>query len=447
MLLDFERYGGEYKKYKRLLSETQWYSKNELDEYQSEHLRRLVKHAYETVPYYKRVFDERKLKPLDIKSISDLHKIPLLTRKDIQTHFKELTSSRVDVKKLKLGHTSGTTGTPLEVAYDSNVIYFTYALMDRQYQWANTNLKRFGDRIAVLRGNVIVPISREKPPFWRYNYYHNQLLLSAFHMSQSNLPLYLDKLKKFNPVVLDGYPSTLYVFAKFLLNNNLTFPMSSIISSSETLYDFQREAIEEAFCTHVFDYYAAAERVIFATECDKHEGHHVSSEYGVLEVLDSHNEPVRPGQTGLMVGTSLHNYGMPLLRYVTCDISGIKKESCSCGRGLPMMEDVSTKSEDILALKDGRMISPSVLTHPFKPMHGIEASQIIQEDYDDILIKLVPNAQYKKSDGETLVKEFQERLGRDVSVKIELVDSMERTKAGKFKWVISKVDKGIKVPS
>jgi len=111
-----------------------------------------------------------------------------------------------------------------------------------------------------------------------------------------------------------------------------------------------------------------------------------------------------------------------------------------------LMEDVATKSEDILALKDGRMISPSVLTHPFKPMHGIEASQIIQEDYDLVRIKLIPNHEFKPSDKEHLVREFQARLGGSVIIEIELVDELPRTKAGKFKWVISKVDKGIQVP-
>ncbi len=446
-LLDLERYSGKYTQYKKLLTESQWYSDVELETYQNEQLTQLVRHAYNTVPYYNRIFKERNLKPDDIKKSSDLLKLPVLRRKDIQEKFHELQSDKIDKRKLKLGHTSGTTGTPLEVGYDSNVIYFTYALMDRQYQWADVNLAKFGDRVAVLRGNVIVPIEQKNPPFWRYNYLHNQLLMSAFHMSQKNLQHYLDKLWLFRPAVIDGYPSTLYVFARFLLNNNLTFPMKAIISSSETLYDFQREAIEKAFVTDVFDYYAAAERVIFATECNHHKGHHISSEYGILEVLDQKERPVSAGQAGLMVGTSLHNYGMPLLRYETSDISAFKTEKCSCGRGLPLMDDVATKSEDIIALKDGRMISPSVLTHPFKPMHGIEASQIIQEDYEHVRIKIVKNNGYKDSDSAHLIKEFKNRLGEDVRVDIVIVDELSRTKSGKFKWVISKVDKGIKVPS
>ena len=446
MLLDRERYGGKYDHYQQLLSESQWWTAGELQAYQEEQLGKLIRHAYDSVPYYRTIFDKRKLKPDDIKKQEDLQKLPLLTRKDIQENFSDLISTSYKSKQLKFGHTSGTTGAPLEVAYDLESIYITYALMDRQYKWCGAKLGRSGDNIAVLRGNVIVPVERKKPPYWRHNYYHNQLLMSAFHMTLENLPIYLQKLREFKPAVVDGYPSTLYVVAKYLLNNKLTLPVKAVISSSETLYDFQRETIEAAFACKIFDYYAAAERVIFSTECDSHEGHHISSEYGITEVLDKDWLPVPCGESGTMVGTSLHNYGMPLIRYVTSDISAFKDKTCSCGRNLPLMEDVATKAEDILALKDGRLISPSALTHPFKPMHGIEASQIIQEDYGYIRIKLIPNAEFKDSDKNHLIREFKARLGEDIRIEVELVDEIPRTKSGKFKWVISKVDKGIKMP-
>lgn len=446
-LLHRNRYGEGFIRSRELLEQSQWYSSEQLTAYQDEQLRHVVKHAYETVPYYRRVFDARRLKPEDFKSQQDLVKLPILTRKDIQSNFEDLRSRAFSKKQLSLGHTSGTTGSPLEVYHDAKVIHITYALMDRQYRWANAKLWRFGDRIAVLRGNVIVPVARRRAPFWRRNYYHNQLLLSSFHMSPENLPIYLRELERFAPVVIDGYPSTVYLLARYLLSIDRTFPVKAVITGSETLYDFQRTTIEKAFDCRIFDYFAAAERVLFATECDHHEGHHISAEYGITEILDDQHQPLPAGQQGLLVGTSLHNYGMPLLRYITNDVSALKTRRCSCGRSLPLMEDVTTKAEDILALRDGRMISPSVLTHPFKPMHCVEQSQIIQEDYDRITIKIVPNGAFRPADAEHLIREFKARLGEDMHIEIETVQELPRTRSGKFKWVISKVDKGIKVPS
>lgn len=441
------RYGQGFRRAREHLERSQWQSSAELAAYQDEQLQRIVRHAYDTVPYYRRLFDARNLKPNDIRDQSDLVKLPVLTRKDIQSNFDDLCSHAFSKRQLTLGHTSGTTGTPLEMYYDANVIHMTYALMDRQYRWADATLWRRGDRIAVLRGNVVVPVDRRHPPFWRHNYYHNQLLLSSFHLSPENLPFYLRALERFVPAVIDGYPSTVYLLARHLLSIGRTFPVKAVITGSETLYDFQRVAIEQAFECRIFDYFAAAERVVFSTECNRHEGHHVSLEYGITEILDDDHKPLPAGRQGLMVGTSLHNYGMPLLRYLTNDVGAFKTQSCSCGRSLPLMDDVTTKAEDILALRDGRMISPSVLTHPFKPMHGIEQSQIVQEDYDRITIKIVPNKRFSPADSQHLIREFKARLGDDMQIRIETLEALPRTKSGKFKWVISKVDKGIKVPA
>ena len=445
-ILDRQRYGHDFVKYRELLSKTVEYDQQALEDYQNQRLEIIIRHAYETVPYYRDMMSKLKLKPQDIKEQGDLVKLPFLTRKDIHENFDNLRSRAFKPKQLKLGHTSGTTGSPLEILYDQGMMDMTYAVLDRQYNWAGASLKRFGDRVAIIRGNIIVPIQQKNPPFWRHNYYHNHLLMSSFHLSDRNIQLYIEELKRFQPRIIDGYPSTVYVLAKYLKDTGQTFPVHAVLTSSETLYDFQRSMIEEVFETRIFDYFGAAERVIFAVECDRHEGHHICSEFGITEIVDDEGLPLKPGDIGRIVGTSLHNMGMPMIRYLTTDMTSIKKEACSCGRSLPLMEDVSTKAEDIIALKDGRMISPSVLTHPFKPMHSVKASQIIQEDYDNIIIKIVPDDSYRDSDSKHLIKEFKTRMGEDIKITIQMVDELERTRSGKFKWVISKVDKGIKMP-
>lgn len=442
-ILDKERYGGAFRKYERLLEQTQWFAASEIMEYQNERLREVISHAYGTVPYYREVFDQRKLRPSDIRTVEDLQKLPLLSKQTIKARFNDLVSRAFKPSQIKKGHTSGTTGSPLEVCYDRPTIYFTYAALDRHYKWAGCRLSRGGDRIAVARGNVIVPLSQKKPPFWRHNYLHSQLLMSSFHLSGENLPLYFEELERFRPAVLDGYPSTLYIFAKFLKNQGRKFPLKAVISSSETLYDFQRSTIEESFQCRVFDYYAMAERVIFASECDRHEGHHLNMEYGVSEVVGADDQVLGKDCHGRLVGTGLHNMVMPLIRYVTNDMTSIRKALCACGRGLELMDEIATKAEDTFTLRDGRLISPSVLTHPFKPMHSIEESQVIQKDYDHIIIKLVPKPNYSESEGDHLIREFKARLGDDVRIEIQLVEELPRTKNGKFRWVISEIPFGI----
>ena len=441
--LDKQRYGGRFQEYRNSFEKSQWFSREQLLEDQNDRFMMLVKYALENVPYYQKKFSEYGLTLDSIKTIEDISKLPLLTKKDIVDNFNDLISTKVAKKNISFGHTSGTTGSPLEIAYSPEVLYATYAILDRQYKWANANLARLGDRVAVIRGNIIVPLADKKPPFWRYNYYHRQLLLSSFHLKSEYLEYYIAELIKFNPVVLDGYPSTLYVLAKYLENTDQTLPLQAVLSSSETLFDFQRELIESRFQCRVFDYFGAAERVMFATECGQHSGHHISTEYGVTEILDDSSQPVQQGVLGKIVATSLHNYAMPMIRYVTNDMTALKSQECACGRKLPLMEDVTTKAEDLLTMADGRLISPSVLTHPFKPMNCIESSQIIQENMGEIIIKIVPYDNYEEKKGEKLIADLQDRIGKDVKIKIELVEKLERTRSGKFKWVISKVKLGI----
>jgi phenylacetate-CoA ligase len=166
-------------------------------------------------------------------------------------------------------------------------------------------------------------------------------------------------------------------------------------------------------------------------------------EYGCAEVLDADGEPAACGTVGKLVGPTLHNMAMPLIRYVTNDMTALSTHECSCGRGLEIMADVTTKAEDVLTLKDGRLISPSVLTHPFKPLDCIEGSQIVQTAPDVVSVRIVPGPAYTAAHTTHLVHELQARLGEDVRVDVQMVDRLETSPNGKFKWVISQVPLGI----
>jgi phenylacetate-CoA ligase len=216
--------------------------------------------------------------------------------------------------------------------------------------------------------------------------------------------------------------------------------MKTVLTSSETLFEHQRTAIEKAFSCRIYDYYGMAERSVFATECSQHNGRHLNMDYGIAEFLNSEGKSVEYGQLGRIIATSLHNYAMPLIRYQTNDSSILLQEPCPCGCSFPLMEDVTTKQESIITLPDGRLISPSVMTHPFKPMHNIRESQIIQKELDRLFVRLVPDDNYTEDDEKQLRKAFHERLGEQVKLDIEYVNHIPKEKSGKFKWVISYIE-------
>ena len=441
--LSKQRYGGRFGEYSALLEQSQWWEPERMRQWQAAQLRRVLVHAGENIPYYREIFRHRGFDPTRLESIDELRRLPVLSRDVVKHRIRDLISRVPGSAKLTEGHTSGTTGSPITLFYDADMVAMSYAVIDRQYRWAGCRLERDGDRVAMVRGNVIVPLAQKRPPFWRYNRDLNQIVLSSFHLSTANLTAYLGALRDFRPTVMDGYPSSLYVLARMLLNAGERLPLKAALTSSETLYDFQRQAIEEAFCCRVFDYYGAAERVIFSAECDHHSGHHLCEEYGLTEVLDDDDQPLEPGREGYLVGTTLHNCGMPLIRYRTTDRGALKPGRCTCGRPLQLTEDVTTKAEDLLRLRDGRLIPPSVLTHPFKPLDSIEGSQIVQTDLDRLVIRIVAGAKFGDRDQEHLVRELRARLGEDMRIDVELVDELPRTNRGKFKWVVSQIDAGL----
>jgi len=106
---------------------------------------------------------------------------------------------------------------------------------------------------------------------------------------------------------------------------------------------------------------------------------------------------------------------------------------------MQLIDEVTTKAEDIVITPEGKMISSSVLTHPFKPLENIRESQIIQEDVHNLLIRIVREHGFDESSTQKLISSIKERVGESMNIHIEYVEHIPRTSSGKFRWVISKV--------
>ncbi len=434
--LNFERYG---KKFERVLEEferNEKFSRGEMAEYQREKLIALIRHAHKHVPYYRDVMHELKLVPDDFKDLKDIAKLPILTRDEVKLHNRRLQADNVPKYKIRHGHTSGTTGSPLGFLWDINVCVAHHAADWRQKKWAGLE---FGDPFISLQGRQVVPADRKKPPFWVMNYMHNQLFMSSFHLKDEYLGSYVKKIQQFKPMGVEGYPSSIYILARYLSKIKAYCPVPAVLTSSETLLPMQRELIEERFQCEVFDFFGMAERVLYASECRCHAGKHLNSDYGIVEIIDKDSNVLPEGEFGTIVATGLWNFAMPLIRYETSDASSILPGQCACGRSFPLMNQVMTKFEDIIVLADGRMIPSSVLTHPFKPLSSILKSQIVQIDFNTIEVNIVKGSEYTENDTSILMKGMKERLGDNVTISIRFVQDIPNDKSGKFRWVISKV--------
>jgi len=431
-----QRFNREHDRWMALFERSQWWSPQEIAAYQDESLRSLVAHCYESVPFYRRVMDERRLRPRDILTQTDLVKLPVITKDLIRRDPEQFLARGQRATRLKESPTSGTTGASFSVLWDRPTDILWNALLWRHRSWIGF---RFGDRYATLLGRVIVPLDRQDPPFWRHNRPWNQILFSSFHLKEAHIGHYVRAFRDLGVEALECYPSTGYILARFLEAAGERIPLRHVVTSSETLLPIQREAMERAFGTPVHDYYGMSEAVLFGGECGKGPGLHLSAEIGVAEVLDDHDQPVAPGSHGRLVGTGLVNRAMPLLRYEIGDISALDPDRCPCGRGLPRLDPVTTKAEDIVVTPDGRLVSSSTLTHPFKPLHQVARSQIVQEAPDHIRIRIVPRTGYGEADTRHLIEEMRRRLGAGVRIDVEIVDDIPVGATGKYRWVVSRV--------
>jgi phenylacetate-CoA ligase len=431
-----ERFGPEFDRLSRLLEESERWTREELRAYQESRLRNIVRHAYDTVPYYRDLFDRLRLTPEDIRSAADLAKLPPLTRGELAANAERLVSRAVDRRTLWSGSTSGTSGSPLTVYWDRSVCLMNNACYMRARRWAGAP---FGTRYATISGRSLVPLHQKRPPFWRHNPAWNQVMFSSLHLSETNLVHYVRALREFGVEALEAYPTSAYVLGRFLESRGDHLPLKAVITTGEPLFPEERQVIEERFCTKVFDQYAEAERVVFTCECERHEGHHIYEEYGITEFLNDSGEPAPAGTPGRIAGTTLHNTAMPLIRYTFGDVGTLSERRCSCGRTLALLEGLTSRDEDLLVAPDGRLIPPIMVSWAPRVVQGVSDWQLVQERRDELTARFVVDRPLSETDREWLLTYFAGRLGPDMRVVIEQVDEIPLSSRGKHRRVVSTV--------
>jgi phenylacetate-CoA ligase len=427
-----EHLGPVFKKHYDAIEASQWKTPAELKKLQEEKLARLVEHAYAKVPYYKRIFDERGLKPKDIRTQKDLAKLPFLTKQDIRDNYEDLITIGAEKEFWIESHTSGSTGKPLTFLLDpdSNLRELAYTM--RAWTFGSYKL---GDPVIVLRSYVPKP----GQPLHNHQRRNNFHYLSAYHLTPEVMHDYVKIINKSGAKVLRGYPSSLYIFCKFLLEEGIKLPnIDTTITSSEMLLPHYRETISKAIGHPVLDWYGCNERIVTISQCPHSTAYHTNVEYGMLEVVNDKGEVIEEG-TGAVVGTALDNLVMPLIRYRPDDLVTIQKaQTCSCGRGLPLeVTQIEGRSDEILAFGD-IMLPPINFYTMFHGIPGIVQFQMIQDNEKALQVKLVTNKEFTSEARESMITGLTDRIGKQVTLEIEEVKEIARdAKTGKVKCIVN----------
>jgi phenylacetate-CoA ligase len=401
----------------------------ELKRWQQQRFSALVAHAATYVPYYRDFFRRNGIAASELTIDNFTSVIPVLGKSEIIADPLRFHSEYYGKKAISL-FTSGTSGSPMPIkcTVESRAI---------NYAFYRSLLRKHGcdvrDRSAVFAGRLVVG-ANEKSNFARKDFFTNTMYLSSYHITEENIPAYLQALRKWNPRYIDSYPSAIYLLADYVNRHGTDhgLKLKFVLTSSETLTDVQRESIARAFGCKVIDHYGCTEMAVSASS-ERPGDYQVDSLYSLVEFLPSDS-----GNGSALVCTGLLNFAMPLIRYSIGDVvSGVSVSAAEpfCN---PRFAQIVGREDDVIVTSDGRKIGR--MDPAFKGMSGIKLAQIIQTALTEIEVLVVPADDLNKEQMERqLVANIRERTNADMQVRIRLVDEIPLTKAGKFKSVVSRL--------
>jgi len=331
--------------------------------------------------------------------------------------------------------TGGTTGTPIELVRSPAAVVMEQVTLDRIIRALDFDPRTA--RVAVLRADPVKPASDDRPPFWTYALGGRRLVLSSAHLSERTLPSFLSELRKFRPDVLWVHPTMLEVLCRLLLRSGEVLRVPGVHASSEMLAPEVWKLAREVLGCAMVENYGLAERVAFAIASSAGEYFFVPG-YGAVELLPHASD----GNEGCyeIVGTTLWNTAMPLVRYSTGDLIRTptrcsEREIEEIAYGIRPFSGVIGRSQDVLLSPNGRAVTPGV-SHI---AHGVEhllRLQIVQHAADRIVLRVLAGPQFSHADSDRLMRNAAKKAPPPARIDIEIVDRLERTAGGKTPLVI-----------
>jgi len=420
----------------------QWSPPESLAGYQLERLRSIATHASERIPFYRRLFRAYGFDPARLKPPSDIGSLPLLSRDAVRGSCAELCADNAARLHPRRISTSGSSGIPLQLLVDRSANVLEFAYYWRAWGWAGF---RPGRRFAELSSEYFA-VHHKQLSARRHHYQHltRRLLLNSLMLSRDSAAEYLRLLRRFRPGFLKGLPSNLYVLALLASEYKDRPRFEAVFSQGENLYPQQRRLIEEVFAAPVFDSYGHLERTAAISQCPSGR-YHLHQDYGLIELLPvPHIASVQPEAGGRLVeivGSSLHNYAMPLLRYRTGDLAEVEEpaHACPCGRTLPTVKRIIGRESDVIITPDRRAVTALYLAFELVP--GLLLAQVEQPRLDTLIVRFACEAENERLVGAALKQAVSSFVGSGVQMHLERRDleELRGDRNRKFKAVCSHV--------
>ena len=431
------RFGGVFEKELLGFKQREDFTAVQWRDYQTVHLRRLLVHAFETVPYYRRIYTEVGFCLDDFKffELGDLKRLPYLEKDDLRKYgHAELLSSRRSGGG-KFFASSGSTGTPTSIFYTPMFHQrWSAAFEARIRYWAN--LDRHMAR-GMIGGRRVIPNAEARPPYYRYNWFEKQTYFSAYHISPHTAVDYLRGIQDNRVAYMTGYAMSNFFLARMFRELGLEAPkLRAVVVSSEKLTPEMRAVFREVYACRTYDSYSGVEACRMISEHES--GALMSSpDVAVLEFLDEEGRDVAPGETGEIVCTGLLNFDQPLIRYRIGDMAKRSAASRSqSGLEMPIVDEIVGRIEDKVVGPDQREM---VRFHGiFVDVPDLVSAQVVQKELDWIHVRAVTDAGFGQTEENLIADRLRSQLGH-IRVTLERVDELPRNGSGKIPAVISEL--------
>lgn len=406
-----------------------------LEKLQFSKLKNLVKFSNENIPYYNELFKHNNFNPTDLKSLSDISKIPITTKEMARDAGDKLFTSKKNKSRIKYGKTGGTTGMPLFYQKNTKTRSVGWGAYYRWYHWLG--LKREDPKVSLWGMPTVIDNTRFKEYYQSLKYeFSNTLFINSFKINKKTLPRIAKKIARRKPKILHGYLSALIQLAHYLEDNQIDdINPIAIMPTTETVLPPYRELLERVFRSEVFDQYGCGECGSIAFECPEHTGLHIASEHCVVETINNDENGV-----GEVVITDLDNYAMPFLRYSNGDKAVLSDEKCPCSRPFPLIKKVLGRTADTIILVDGSKVHGVFFTDIIGELNFIENKKIRKfQAYQSNPGELEFRIQGFRLDNQN-EKSLSKVLNRYFSkVKITYFEKIPNDESGKFRYAISEI--------
>lgn len=408
----------------RRIREMNSWSRGEIRVWQNEQLRRIVDQAYNHTIYWKRIFDERGLKPSDICTLEDIKKLPILTKQDISEHFEEIVPDNVALFPHRVEKTGGTTGDPMKYLVDEDI--WGYVTADKIVAWKSTGY-RFGDAFMALGS---ASLFKKNAPLARriLDRIRNERAYNSMNMDGELCRQYIDILAKQRIHYIYGYASSIYLLAKYALDHRIDMShMRGAFTTSENLTDVYRETIEHAFGCRVMDCYGARDAAVTAYEVTP--GNYYLGYSAYLELIDE----FEPG-TGTLLSTNLLSMAFPLLRYDYGDVGTLDNDSTVYNG--QVLHRIFGRVSDVLRLDNGHVLTSPGFTILMRSFN-VKAYDIQKLSGSHVRMQVRVTDGWDKDQEGKLLAEMQRFVGEGCKFTLEYVDGFQEQKNGKRRYFMN----------